>query len=63
MCILLYMKLIWCSDITYIYGQLDVLGRSELIGCSGIQHIYDQLEEGVSSSDRYRSSENLRMSR
>ena len=42
MCILLYIKLFWCS---------------------GIPHIYDQLEEGVSSSDRYRSSENLRLSR
>ena len=41
MCILLYVKLIWCS---------------------GIPHIYDHLEEGVSSSDGYRSSENVRMS-
>ena len=23
MCILLYVKLIWCSGITYIYGQLE----------------------------------------
>ena len=23
MCILLYVKLIWCSDIPYIYGQLE----------------------------------------
>ena len=23
MCILLYVKLMWCSGITYIYGQLE----------------------------------------
>ena len=42
MCILLYVKLVWCSD---------------------IPHIYDQLEEEGSSSDGYKPSENVRMSR
>ena len=23
MCMLLYVKLLWCSDVTYIYGQLQ----------------------------------------
>ena len=26
MCILLYIKLFWCSDIPYIYGPLDEEG-------------------------------------
>ena len=30
MCILLYVKLIWCSGIPYIYGQLE----------EGTSHIY-----------------------
>ena len=41
MCIVLYVKLMWCS---------------------GMPHIYGELEEGVISSDGYRSSEHVRMS-
>ena len=33
MCILLYVKLIWCSGIPYIYGQLEV-GTSALSICA-----------------------------
>ena len=44
MCILLYVKLIWCSGIPYIYGQLEegglrymcILLYVKLIWCSGI---------------------------
>ena len=31
MCILLYVKLIWCSGITDIYGELEVGGTSALM--------------------------------
>ena len=33
MCILLYVKLLWCSSILYIYGQLEG-GRSALSICA-----------------------------
>ena len=54
--ILLYVKLLWCSSIAYIYGQLEggyicpkymcILLYVKLIWCSGIPYIYGQLEEG-----------------
>ena len=57
MCILLYVKLICCSGIPEIYGQLEgvyictgymcILLYVKLIQCSGIPCIYDQLEEGL----------------
>ena len=56
MCILLYVKLMQCSDIPQIYGQLEgmyicpkhmcILLYVKLIWCSCIPQIYDQLEEG-----------------
>ena len=61
MCILLYMKLIQCSGVAEIYGQLEWRVRGslpwvlhmynliymKLIWCSGVAYIYCQLEEGV----------------
>ena len=57
--ILLYVKLIWCTGIPYIYGQLEggyicpkymcILLYVKRIWCSGIPYIYDQLE-GVTST-------------
>ena len=57
MCILLYVKLIWCSGIPYIYDQMEgryicpeymcILLYIKLIWCSGIQYIYGQLGEGA----------------
>ena len=54
-CILLYVKLLWCSSIPYIYGQLEgryicpkymcILLYVKLIWCSVIPYIYGQLEE------------------
>ena len=32
MCILLYVNLIWCSGIPYIYGQLEEGGGQNLLG-------------------------------
>ena len=54
MCINLYVKLIQCSGIIYIYNQFEegdlgitcILLYVKLIQCSGITQIYDQLEEG-----------------
>ena len=56
MCILLYVKHMWCSGIPYIYGQLErgyicpkymcILLYVKLIWCSGIAQIYVPLEEG-----------------
>ena len=58
MCILLYMKLIWCSGFSEIYARLEegmgsvchgymcILLYVEVIGCSGFQETYPQLEEG-----------------
>ena len=57
MCILLYVKCLWCSSIPYIYGHLEggyicpkymcILLYVKHIWCSGIQLIYGQLEEGA----------------
>ena len=57
MCILLYVKLIWCNGIPYIYCQLEwgymypqymyILLYVKLIWCNGIPWIYCQLECGV----------------
>ena len=49
MYILLYVKLILCSGISYIYDQggplyMYILLYVKLILCSGISYIYDQLE-------------------
>ena len=56
MCILLYVKLMWCSGISYIYGQLEegpwymcILLYIKIIQCSGIPYIYGQLEGGTSA--------------
>ena len=58
MCILLYVKLLWCSSIPYIYGQLEgvhctkymcILLYVKLIWCSRIPYIYGQLEGGTSA--------------
>ena len=56
MWILLYVKLMQCSDIPQIYGQLEgmyicpkhmcILLYVKLIWCSCIPQIYGQLEEG-----------------
>ena len=43
MCILLYVKLIWCSGVPEIYGQLEE--GVKLIWCSAAPWIYGQLEE------------------
>ena len=52
MCILLYMKVVWCSGVAEIYGQLDegmgsvchgyrfILLYVELIQCSGFPEVY-----------------------
>ena len=47
---MLYVKLTWCSGLTWIYGQLEGWGQSvmKLIWCSCLTWIYGQLEEGVS---------------
>ena len=58
MCILLYVKLNWCSTITQIYGQLEeegplymcILLYVKLIWCSGIPQIYGQLVGGGGTS-------------
>ena len=59
MCILLYVKLIWCSGFPQIYGLLEegyicpgymcILLHVKLIWCSGIPQIQGQLEQGVHS--------------
>ena len=58
---LLYVKLIQCSGVAYIYGQLEegvgsvchrymcILWYMKLMLCSGVAYIYGQLEEGVGS--------------
>ena len=58
-CILLYVKLIWCSGIPYIYVQLGgeyicpgymcILLYVKLIWCSGIPQIYGLLEGATSA--------------
>ena len=70
MCILLYLKLIQCSGIPYIYGQLEEEDLGICVFCymwnwSGVVVFYTSMINwrGVSSSDGYRSSENVMMSR
>ena len=54
MCIILYVKLIQCSCIPQMYGQLEEWGPwymcillfVKLMQCSGIPYMYGQLEEG-----------------
>ena len=49
MCILLYVKLIWCSGFPQIYGQLEEdLLYFKLMQCCGIPEIYGQLDDGTS---------------
>ena len=60
--ILLYVKLLWCSGVTYIYCRLEegwgqssmgicaFLLYKKLILCSGFPEIYAQLEEAVGQS-------------
>ena len=62
MCILLYMKLIWCIGFPGIYAQLEegvesvyhgymcILLYMTLMQCSGVAQIYGQLEEGAGVS-------------
>ena len=62
MCILLYVKLIWCSAFPEIYAQLEegvesvyhgymcILLYVKLIWCSAFPEIYAQLEEGWGQS-------------
>ena len=57
MCILLYLKLIWCSGITQGYinwrrgpWYMSILLYLKLIWCSGITQIHGQLEEGDASA-------------
>ena len=59
MCILLYVKLILCSGIPYIYDQMEgsyicpeymcILLYVKLIWCSAIPYIYGQLEGSTSA--------------
>ena len=54
MCILLYVTVLLCSGIPYIYGQLEegyicpkymcILLYVKFLWCSGIPYIYGQLE-------------------
>ena len=54
MCILQYVKLIWCSGVPQIYGQLKegaprymcILLYVKHIWCNSVPQIYAQLEEG-----------------
>ena len=58
MCIVLYMKLIWCNGFAEIYAQLEegvesichgymcIVLYMQLIWCNGFPDIYAQLEEG-----------------
>ena len=61
MCILLYVKPIWCSGVPGNYGQLEeggyicpgymcILLYVKLIWCSGVPGNYGQLEEGGTSA-------------
>ena len=48
--IMLYVKLMWCSDLPWIYGQLEEgWGQSVIkcIQCSCLTWIYGQLEKGA----------------
>ena len=61
MCIVLYVRCIWCSGIPYIYGQLEwgdicpkdmcILLYVKLIWCSGLPWIYGRLEGVVLPAD------------
>ena len=63
MCIVLYVKCIWCSGIPCIYGQLAwgyicpkymcIVLYVKLIWCSHIPLIYGQLEVGGGTSAKY----------
>ena len=63
MCIMLYVKVIWCNGIPYIYFQLEwgymyppymyILLCVKLMWCNGISEIYCQLEWGVDVSSVY----------
>ena len=61
MCIVLYVKLIWCSSTPYIYGQLQegepwymcILLYVQLIWCSGMPYIYGQLQGGTPALSIY----------
>ena len=63
MCILLYVKLIRCNGIPYIYCQLEcgyiypqymcILPYVKLIWCNGIPYIYCSFEWGVDVSSVY----------
>ena len=47
-----YVKLMWCSGLPWVYGQLEEgVGQSVMkcIQCSGLTWIYGQLEEGGQS--------------
>ena len=54
MCILLYVKLIWCTGIPYIYCQFEwgsicpkymcIVLYVKCIWCNGIPYIYGQLK-------------------
>ena len=56
MCILLYVKLMWCNSIPYTYCQLEwgyiyprymcILLYMKLMWCNGIPYIYCQLRRG-----------------
>ena len=59
-CILLYVKLIGCNGVAWIYGQLQgegyichgymcILLYVKLLGCNGVAWIYGQLEVGPSA--------------
>ena len=63
MCMLLYVKLIWCNGIPYTYCQLEwgymypqymcILLYVKLKWCNSIPEIYCQLEWGVDVSSVY----------
>ena len=52
LCIMLYVKLMSCSGLLCIYGQMEEGGQSvmKLIRCSGLPWICGQLEEGWGQS-------------
>ena len=63
MCILLYVKLIWCNSIPYTYCQLEwgyiyprymcILLYMKPMWCNGIPYILLSIEEGVHVSSVY----------
>ena len=48
---MLYVKLIWCSGLQWVYGQLEEGGRIQsvmkIIQCNGLPEIHAQLTGGV----------------